>query len=171
MPSIDTLYRDLRRFDKERPVELASLMFEHGAVGLHRAPKGVHMDFDTTVEPLFGRQEGALPGPNPRFRGRPRYHPRLACIAETGTCIGCQLRPGDRGFGERDIDTIIRWLKQLRERLGPNVVLATRIDSAADCAALLAALDSDDFRFVLMLKASEDLTGARWCTPRGNHQP
>jgi hypothetical protein len=165
VPSIDTLYRDLRRFDEERLVELEGLMFEHGAVGLHRSPQGVHVDIDTTVEPLFGHQEGALPGPNPRFRGRPSYHPLLACIAETGTCIGGQLRPGDRGFGERDIDTIIRWLKRLRERLGPNVVLTTRIDSAADCAALLAALDNDGFRFVVKLKASEDLIGTALVHP------
>lgn len=165
VPSIDTVYRDLRRFDEERLVDLEDLMFEQGAVGLHRSPREVHVDIDSTVEPLFGHQEGALPGPNPRFHGRPSYHPLLACIAETGTCIGALLRPGDRAFGERDVQTILPWLKRLRERLGPNVVITVRIDSAGDCAALLAALDNDGFRFVVKLKATEDLVGTALVHP------
>lgn len=165
VPSIDTLYRDLRRFDDERLAPLEHLMFEQGAVGLHRSPKGIHVDIDSTVEPLFGHQEGALPGPNPRYHGRPSYHPLLACVAETGACIGGQLRPGDRGFGERDIETIMPWLRRLREKVGTNGVVTVRIDSAGDCAALLAKLDSEKFRFVVKLKVTEDLVGAALVHP------
>jgi hypothetical protein len=165
VPSIDTLYRDLRRFDDERLVPLDELMFDQGAVGLHRSPRGVHVDIDSTVEPLFGHQEGALPGPNPRYHGRPSYHPLLACIAETGTCIGGQLRPGDRGVGERDIETIMPWLRRLRSKLEPHGIVTVRIDSAGDCAALLAKLDKEKFRFIVKLKVTEDLVGAALTHP------
>jgi hypothetical protein len=30
-------------------------------------PEVAHADIDTTVEVLFGTQEGVLPGPNPRY--------------------------------------------------------------------------------------------------------
>jgi hypothetical protein len=41
-------------------------------------PKSIHLDIDTTVTVLFGEQEGALPGPNPRYHGRPSYHPMMS---------------------------------------------------------------------------------------------
>lgn len=165
VPSIDTVYRDLRRFDEDRLAELEDLMADQGMVGLHRSPQMLHVDIDSTVEPLFGNQEGALPGPNPRYHGRPSYHPLLACIAETGTCIGGLLRPGDRGVGEQDVDTIMGWLHRLRQRVGPNVLITGRVDSAGDCSALLAALDRNNFRFVIKLKATEDLVGVALTHP------
>ena len=159
VPSIDTLYRDLQRFDEASLATLEELMAEQGIIGLHRSPQGLHVDIDTTVEPLFGHQEGALPGPNPRYHGRPSYHPLLACIAETATCIGGQLRPGDRGFGERDVATILGWLRRLREGRDRGTTITVRIDSAGDCAAILSALQRNEFRFVIKLKATEDLVG------------
>jgi hypothetical protein len=90
VPSIDTLYRDLRRFDEKHLTAFEELMAKQGMVGLHRSPQSLHVDIDSTVEPLFGHQEGALPGPNPRYHGRPSYHPLLACIAETATCYKTQ---------------------------------------------------------------------------------
>jgi len=70
--------------------------------------RAVHIDVDSTVEPLFGTQQGALPGPNPRYHGRPSYHPLLAAVAETSTVIGAELRPGDCGFGDEQADFIER---------------------------------------------------------------
>jgi len=159
VPSIDTLYRDLRRFDEESLAAFEQLMAEQGMVGLHRSPQQLHVDVDSTVEPLFGHQQGALPGPNPRYHGRPSYHPLLACVAETTTCIGALLRPGDRGFGERDVATILGWLKRLRKQLDGRTTITVRIDSAGDCTALLSALQLEKFRFVIKLKATEDLVG------------
>ena len=49
VPSIDTLYRDLQRFKDERLVRLEGLMFAQGVHGLHRSPRGVHVDIDSTV--------------------------------------------------------------------------------------------------------------------------
>jgi len=160
VPSIDTLYRDLRRFDEDHLAALEQLMAEQGMVGLHRSPQVLHVDVDSTVEPVFGHQEGALPGPNPRYHGRPSYHPLLACLAETATCIGAILRPGDRGFGEQDVATILGWLNRLRHRLDSRTTITVRVDSAGDCTAVLSALQQDQFRFVVKLKATEDLVGA-----------
>lgn len=160
VPSIDTVYRDLRRFDDESLDDLESVAVKQGLFGLERSPKSIHVDIDSTVEPLFGHQEGALLGPNPRYRGRVSYHPLLACIAETGSCIGTELRPGDRGIGERDIPTIAAWLKRVRCHSGSETVITVRMDSAGDCAELLTALDNLGLRFVIKLKADHDLVNA-----------
>lgn len=166
VPSIDTVYRDLRRFDREMLRELESVTVKHGLLALERPLKSIHVDIDSTVEPLFGHQEGALPGPNPRYQGRVSYHPLLACIAETGCCIGAELRPGDRGVGERDIPSIEGWLKRLRSHVGSDAVITVRMDSAGDCAELMTALDNWGLRFVIKLKADQALVNAAICHKR-----
>ncbi len=93
VPSIDVLYDDLRRFDPQALEDLEELMSQHGTGLLKgRRHDEIFIDIDTTVMPLFGEQEGARPGPNPRYHGRPSYHPILAHIAQTGTVL-VSIRP------------------------------------------------------------------------------
>jgi DDE family transposase len=160
VPSIDTVYRDLCRFDAQTLASLEDLMVTQSCAMLSASPEHLHIDIDTTVEPLFGRQQGALPGPNPRYHGRPSYHPLLATVAEFGVCVGAELRAGDRGFGSEDVPTILRWIMRLRRRVGAKTLLTVRVDSAGDCSELLEALDARNVRYVIKLKASEDLLGA-----------
>jgi len=92
VPSLDTVYRDLCRFDDEAIGALEELMVEHGlALVRDLESKHVHLDVDTTVESLFGSQEGAMCGPNPRYHARASYHPILVCCAEVGACVGYAL--------------------------------------------------------------------------------
>ena len=60
-----------------------------------RRLRRAHLDIDTSVLPVHGAHEGALPGYNPRFHGRPSYHPLVARWAELDTCMAALLRPGD----------------------------------------------------------------------------
>jgi hypothetical protein len=159
IPSIDTVYRDLRRFDAAHAESFEALMAEHGLAMLSSSLRHVHVDFDTTVEPLFGSQEGALPGPNPRYHGRNSYHPLLGVVAETGTCIGAELRPGDRGFGGADVPTIHRWIKRLRASVGAQTLITARMDAAGDCTDLLEDLDGSGTRFIVKLRWNETLLG------------
>jgi hypothetical protein len=109
VPSLDTVYRDLARFDEAPIAALEGLMAAQGLRPLGRRLLGeVFLDIDTTVEPLFGSQEGAAVGPNPRYPGRPSYHPVLARVAETDTCVGALLRPGDTAFGEAEVPLLER---------------------------------------------------------------
>jgi hypothetical protein len=160
VPSIDTGYRDLCRFDNGTLVSLEDLMAMQSFVLITVSPEQLHLDIDTTVEPVFGRQEGALPGLNPRYHGRPSYHPLLAMAAEFGVCVGAELRPGDRGFGARDVPAVLRWVKRVRKRVGSRTLLTVRMDSAGDCSELLEALDARNVRFVIKLRATPDLLGA-----------
>jgi hypothetical protein len=85
VPSIDTVYRDLCRFDDQAVADLEAMMVEQGLVAVHELKaKSVHLDVDTNVECVFGSQEGALPGPNPRYHARASCHPILAYCAEVG---------------------------------------------------------------------------------------
>lgn len=159
VPSLDTVYRDLQRFEDHSLEALHRLMSRHGMAGL-RSLKSVHLDIDTTVEPLFGRQEGARVGYNPRYRGRPSYHPILSVIAETATCTGAQLRPGDRGLGNEDAALIGQHVRAVQKRLHPSTILTVRMDSGADCAGILRAIHENGAFFIVKLQLTGDLTGA-----------
>ena len=161
VPSIDTLYDDLRRFGPEELEGLEALMAEQGLQLLRDGRLDrVTIDIDTTVMPLFGHQEGALPGSNPRYHGRPSHHPILARIAETDTVFGARLRPGDTGLGETDVEDVEQWLDRAREAAGPKALITVRIDAGGDCAALLGAIHGRRALFVVKAKQTPNLLGA-----------
>jgi hypothetical protein len=58
---------------------------------LHRAL----FDLDSTVLTLYGHQEKARVGYNPRKRGRVSYHPLICFEGQTKDCWHGELRPGD----------------------------------------------------------------------------
>ncbi len=153
VPSIDVLYDDLRRFDPQALEDLEELMSQHGTGLLKdRRHEEIFIDIDTTVMPLFGAQEGARPGPNPRYHGRPSYHPILAHIAQTGTVLGARLRPGDTSLGERDVEDVEQWLDRARAAVGPRTLVTVRIDAGGDCASLLHAIERKGAWFLVKLK-------------------
>jgi hypothetical protein len=168
VPSIDTVYRDLRRFDAQAIVDLEELTAEQGlaAVRAKRRPL-LHLDIDTTVEPLFGDHEGALPGYNPRYPGRPSYHPILARCAETDTVVGALLRPGNTSFGDAEAPLVGAWIDRLREAAGAKTLIRVRIDSAGDCTTVMRAIDEKGAHFLIKGKPTADVCAAVYRVPRG----
>jgi hypothetical protein len=163
VPSIDTVYRDLMRLDEMENAKLELITASHSLATLAKLTNVqpyVHVDIDTTVEPLFGQQEGALPGYNPRYRGRNSYHPILAVIAETGACIGAQLRPGDRGLGGDDAKLIQTYVQRAVAHAPGGSMVVARVDSGADCAEILSALDDSGAYFIVKAQLTPDLCGA-----------
>jgi hypothetical protein len=160
VPSIDTIYDDLDRFDEHALTVLEDKVAEHGLVRVPQVRSTfVHFDLDTSVLPIFGAHEGAVPGPNPKYRGRPSFHPMLARIAETGTIVGAQLRHGDTGFGVDDVPTMRRWVRRAKKRLRRSASLCVRIDSAGDCAEVLSALHEEQVFYVIKARLTPDLYG------------
>ena len=161
VPSVDTLYDDLARFDATHLARLEELMAAQALGELARLrPTRIHVDIDTTVMTLFGSQQGALPGPNPRYHGRPSYHPMLARVAEVEGVIGAVLRPGDTSFGNDDVPWLRVWLDRVRAAVGPDCVVVVRIDGAGDCTALLTMLEGAGVLYVTKADITQDLIGA-----------
>jgi hypothetical protein len=161
VPSIDTVYRDLGRFDEGALRDLEAMMVDQGLASVKRLrTENVHLDIDTTVEVAFGTQQGALPGPNPRYHGRPSYHPMLAYCAEAGACVGALLRPGNTSIGDADAPTIKSWVRRFRARMGEHVMVTARIDAGGDCATILGAFHDGGARFIAKAKWGFDLRDA-----------
>ncbi|AKT37837.1 IS1380 family transposase [Chondromyces crocatus] len=158
LPCLETVYTDLRRFDDTCNARLEAMVAQHGLAELTR-PRVVHLDIDTTVMPLFGDHEGALLGPNPHYRGRPSYHPILARIAETDTCVGAQLRPGNTGFGSAEAPLIAAWIDRTRAHVGPDCLMYVRIDSAGDCTEVMDTIAQHGAFFLTKARMGPALCG------------
>jgi hypothetical protein len=173
VPSLDVFYDDLRRFDTAALKVLGSIAFEPGLTRLRKkALRRVHLDIDTTVTPLFGSQiEGARRGYNPRYHGRPSYHPILAWVPEVDAIVGALLRPGDTTFGDDDVPSVLAIVRRVREAVGPDCEIVVRMDSAGDCAKLLRGLQRTKVFFTIKAKMTPNLCAAigalgnrRWYT-------
>ncbi|MBX3187647.1 MAG: IS1380 family transposase [Labilithrix sp.] len=166
VPSVDILYDDLRRFGPEDLENLEALVAEQGLEPVRaKRWRELTVDIDTTVTPVFGEQEGARLGSNPRYHARPSYHPILARIAETNTLLGARLRPGDTSLGGGDAEDLTQWLGRLREA-APKTTVTVRIDAGGDCAALMKAIDDAKDYFLVKAKLTPNLLSAViWQTP------
>lgn len=172
MCCLDTLYTDVQRFNEPAREKLAALLAEQAlAAQRGRLLTRLHVDVDTSVCPVFGDEiEGAVPGYNPLYHGRNSYHPMLARLAESGTLLGAQLRPGNTALGEDDAAQLDRWLTSVDAFLGDSPCLVTvRLDKGGDCAALFKVILKHRRRFVVKARLTPDLVGeilaqARWVT-------
>jgi hypothetical protein len=165
IPSVDTVYRDLARFDEDHLALAEELMAKHGLALVRKQRSGIaHLDIDTTVMPLAGSQEDAAVGYNPHYHGRPSYHPLLAVVAETGTCIGAVLRPGDAGFGGEEALVIGSYIQRLQGALGHSGVVRVRIDSGGDCAEIFAEIAQAHAFFIVKARMTRDLCSAVACS-------
>jgi len=57
-------------------------------------------DLDSTVVTVFGKQDGARVGYNPRYRGKRSYNPLLCLEANSSFLWDAELRPGNAGTWE-----------------------------------------------------------------------
>jgi hypothetical protein len=169
---LDTLYKDITRFDDQACAKLAALLTQQGLAALRgRLLTRLHLDIDTSVCQVFGEGiEGGVPGYNPLYHGRNSYHPMLARIAETGTLLGVQLRPGNTTLGQADTGQLGGWLDAVRAFLDDSPCLVTvRTDKAGDCTAWLRAITQRRMRFLVKARLTPDLVAAigaqaRWRT-------
>ena len=55
-------------------------------------------DVDTTIKPLYGHQEGAVLGYNPKKPGRPSHCYHTYSMASTRLVLLCRCEPGRRAW-------------------------------------------------------------------------
>jgi hypothetical protein len=129
--SSDTVRRFMRTID---PVTGAEWIGRHAQPLWRALPDPMIADWDSTVQPKYGHQEGAEVGYNPGKPGRRSLHPLLAVIAGTRLCPAYRFRSGDtvtatqwqeamedaeRWLGDRKI-----WLNRGDLGLGHEAVMA-----------------------------------------------
>lgn len=105
------------------------------------------LDLDSTVLTVFGRQEGAAVGYNPRYRGKRSYDPLLCLEANSGFLWDTELRPGNAGTWAGSVKVLASSflsvpadIRELRVRadagFGYDPVLTVLEDRAAEYAVV-----------------------------------
>jgi hypothetical protein len=104
----------VRRFFKSVDPVLGAEWIARQAKPLWSAlPDPIILDWDSTVQPKYGHQEGAEIGYNPGKPGRRSFHPLLAVVARTRLCPVYRFRSGDTVSASQWHDAMAdaeRWL-------------------------------------------------------------
>lgn len=93
-PDPQTLRRFLIRFG-QAGLERFLRLHDELRLKLLGPRSSLTLDLDTSVLTVYGRQENAEIGYNPKKRGRPAYLPLLGIEAETGDCWEASYHPGN----------------------------------------------------------------------------
>lgn len=125
-PDSTTLRRFLLRFAHEG---LTSFFRLHDSLRVRMLSSAwkVILDLDSTVLTVYGRQERARIGYNPKKRGRPSYHPLFCFEGRTADLWEASFHPGNVHPASVAVD----FLKQAFTKLPPSVrEIRIRADSA-----------------------------------------
>jgi hypothetical protein len=68
------------------------------------------LDTDVTIKPLYGRQEGAEYGYNPKKPGRPSHAYHTYWMARVRLCLDVEVRPGNEHGVNYGLDGLFAWL-------------------------------------------------------------
>ena len=159
LPDLNTLYRDLRRFeDQELLSNLLDLLREIVVEAL-RKQLLVTLDIDSTVETLYGRQEGAEIGPNPHKPGRASYHPLIARDRVSDLIVHHVLRPGSAGTATDIVSFLHKTLDIVKEERPDRTILA-RLDSGFEIDEVMRLLERRGVGYVTKMRGTYSVTSA-----------
>ena len=109
----------------------------------------ITLDMDSTVRGVFGSQEGAAKGYNPKKRGQKSYHPLLCFIAETRECLHNWFRSGDAYSANGNVEFIKECFARIPKRVWKIVV---RADSAFFNGDLMDYLEEKSSQYMIKVK-------------------
>ncbi len=156
-PNLNTLYRDLRRFeDPELMGTLLDLLRGIVVEAIRKQPL-VTFDIDSTVETLYGRQEGAEIGPNPHKPGRASYHPLIARDRVSDLVVHHVLRAGSAGTATEIVSFLHKTLDIVKEGKPGRTILA-RLDSGFESDDVMRLLERRGVGYVIKTRGTYSVT-------------
>jgi hypothetical protein len=113
--------------------------------------KEIHLSTDTTVETLYGHQQGGRKGHNTKNRGKKGYRPVLCFIDETREYLLGKLRKGETMSGEE----VAKFIKNIKPQL-PGCVkkVLFRGDGEFFSWESVSACIEEGFHFILANKGA-----------------
>ena len=106
------------------------------------------LDLDSHVTPVYGSQQRAAIGYNPKKKGRKSYHPLLCFLGETGDYLGGMLRSGNHHTSYQAVAFLTNILKKLPSHI-ENIRL--RADSGFFSLDLLKYLVGKPIEFYIVV--------------------
>jgi len=137
------------------------------------------LDLDSTVVTVFGRQEGAEVGYNPRYRGKRSYDPLLCLEANSSFLWDTELRPGNAGTWAGSVELLATCFGSL-----PPVIreLRVRADAGFGYGPVLDILEARPAEYAVVARMTPSLKRAlgglryervnpRWELAQFEHHP
>jgi Transposase DDE domain group 1 len=114
------------------------------------------LDLDTTVKCLYGSQEGAVVGYNPRKRGRPSHSYHSAMMANTRLALAAEVMPGNATAPLHSMPGIWTWLDSLSKTERPALL---RGDIAYGNEAVLREAEAREQPYLTKLRLTKNVKG------------
>ncbi|MGA2749216.1 MAG: IS1380 family transposase [Verrucomicrobiota bacterium] len=156
LPDQSTLRRFLQRLSPDAIRQLVRLhdQFRAELFLFPKARTSLVFHLDSVVLTLYGKQQGAHCGYNPKAKGRPSYHPILCFEGHGQEFWHASLRPGDAGSNTGARHFVQRCLEKV-----PSSIARTRIRFLADAGffsgALVDDLDQQGCGFTIVCRSYE----------------
>jgi hypothetical protein len=155
-PDPTALRRFLRRFAL-RGVPKLRRLHDHFLARMCQHPRPLRrvlLDLDSTVLTLYGHQEKARIGYNPRKRGRPSYHPLVCFEGQTRDFWHGELRAGDAPTA---VGTV--WLLRACFAKLPATVrqIRVRADAGFYDSKVVRAIEAHRGKFVIVARLTRPL--------------
>jgi hypothetical protein len=109
-------------------------------------------DLDSTVVTVFGRQDGAEVGYNPRYRGKRSYNPLLCIEANSSYLWDTELRPGNAGTWDGSIEL----LETCFVNVPPDIrEIRVRADAGFGFNPVFEALESRPTQYAIVARLTQ----------------
>jgi len=109
----------------------------------------ITLELDSSAKGVFGDQEGAEKGYNPKKKGQKSYHPLFCFIAETYECLHSWFRCGSA----YSANGVVEFMKECLVRIPKGVwKIVVRADSAFFNGDLLDFLESNSIEYLIKVK-------------------
>lgn len=153
LPQISTLYRTLERFETAEDLRALGDVSDGILPLLIDESKSSILDLDTTVETVYGAQEGSSVGYNPRAHGRPSFQPLIAFEANSKAGVHAELRSGRTPSGE----DVVQFFQTAKARLPGEKPSFVRADRGFSSERFYAELEQDEVGYTIKMKTSPRL--------------
>jgi len=157
-PHRDTLRTFLWRFNQQ---SLQSLRQAHDKLRAKLFQRlgilySTIIDADMTVLTVFGHQQSAEMGYNPRYHGKRSYAPLISSEGRTGFSLSMELRPGN----VHPAKSAWSFLEPIIEKLPSTITLSrvrTRLDSSFYGKEIVVPLDERDIGYAIVARMHKSL--------------
>ena len=114
------------------------------------------LDLDATVKCLYGKQEGAVVGYNPKKPGRPSHSYHSALMANTRLALAVEVMPGNETAPLHSMPGIWAWLDALPKAVRPALL---RGDIAYGSESVLGCAEARGQPYLTKLRLTKNVKG------------
>ncbi len=112
------------------------------------------LDIDTTIKPLYGRQQGAVVSYNPHKPGRPSHAYHTYLMAGTRLVLGIDVKAGNEHSANHSLPGLLHLLDGMTPEQRPRIV---RGDCGFGSDLVMRSLEERDQAYLFKLRLSKNV--------------